>query len=890
MKPRVLLLLACLLGFTDVRPLVAQPPTAPKHVALVALAGDDKKGDITDRLLSRVLPGEVALNVGRGAPRLAAALARQGWEVRTRFSPDSKRRAGKGGDAPTEANLRDFLKGLAALRPDDEVIVVLVGHMVSLEAGAGEAGSGLYFCPQDAAYEGLTKAVEVKPGHHLLPLADVYDRLKACPARKKLLVLVTAPARMDEAEKYKPPLCAVLPKLPPPPDGVAVLTSCAEGECTAGFRGFLFALELGLINGHADGAPDFEKRDGRVTAEEWVVFAQARTRDNGENTPYPFSQQPQLLGRLPRNWVLARTDEAGGTPRPAGRPTREALLVQAYDYRRRHQDQAMQAVRVFPPYGLAKQLTHDAWDAHLWMSGLDVRWPPPPDEAPTEVNLRRYLKGLAALRPDDEVIVVLVGQMISLEAGKGTARVYFLPEDADYRKPARAADVKPAHHLLALEDVYDYLKACSARRKLLVLVTALSDYALGPGKYPRPVCARLPKLPAPPAGLTVLTSCAEGEFTSNLAEFLQSLEKGLSGLKADGAPDGKTRDGAVTVEELLAFAREAIQDHMRDRDIPQQPTVLGEMPRNWVLAGKPAPARREVLSVPFSADEASRRQKETARALKLDGPVVTNSLGMKLAVIPPGDFRLGSDQGYDDERPRPLILLSRPFLLGQHEVTQGQYQRVMGDNPSFFKKVPGQDTKDFPVEQVTFKQAVLFCNALSEREKLPPYYRLLKASKDNTGRVIDFEDYAPTGSTGYRLPTEAEWEWACRAGTDTAFSFGDKLGGKQANVDADRPGGVAEGIYLGRTAKVGSYAPNPWGLYDMHGNVAERVEESYDPTRYKKLAREVTDGSGGVGYGGLARGGAWNFAPRDCRSAVRVALPPDMPLKFVGFRVARDAE
>jgi formylglycine-generating enzyme len=156
--------------------------------------------------------------------------------------------------------------------------------------------------------------------------------------------------------------------------------------------------------------------------------------------------------------------------------------------------------------------------------------------------------------------------------------------------------------------------------------------------------------------------------------------------------------------------------------------------------------------------------------------------------------------------------------------------------------------------------------------------------------VVDFQDYGPAGGPGYRLPTEAEWEWACRAGTDTAFSFGDEATAKEANVDAGRPGGVKEGAYLGRPAQVGSYAANAWGLYDMHGNVAERVEESYDPRRYKELAAAVSDGSGGVGYGGLARGGAWNFPPADCRSATRLAVPPDATLKFVGLRVARDAE
>jgi formylglycine-generating enzyme required for sulfatase activity len=604
-----------------------------------------------------------------------------------------------------------------------------------------------------------------------------------------------------------------------------------------------------------------------------------------------------MKSRLPLLLLACLLSPAGVSSlagQPAAPPKRVALVALAYD--NRNPKLAREGVRGFGGCDrrLARELTRHGWDARLWASSPRPQLPPPADEAPTEANLRRYLKGLASLRPADEVVVVLIGHLISLEGGGpakgGGARLYFCPEDAHYQKLARAAEVQAGHRLLGVEEVYDYLKACPARQKLLVLVAATSTTLGKPAKYPPPLCARLPKLPPPPAGLTVLTSCAEGEFTSDRADFVDKLQEGLAGLKADGAPDGKHKDGAVTAEELIAYAREAVEETGERRRFPQHPTVLGRLPRDWVLAGTAVASRWKLPTVPFPAKQAQARQAEVAKLLKLEGPVLSNGLGMKLAVIPPGEFRLGSDGGYDDERPRPRVRLPRPFFLGQHEVTQAQYQRLMGDNPSFFRTVPGQDTAAFPVEQVTFKQAVLFCNALSEKEKLTPYYRLFEPRKDRTGRVVDFRDYAPAGGPGYRLPTEAEWEWACRAGTETAFAFGNEASGKQANVDAGRPGGVKDGAYLGRPARVGSYAANAWGLYDMHGNVAERVEESYDPRRYKELAAAVTDGSGGVGYGGLVRGGAWNFPPQDCRSAVRLALPPDTAPKFVGLRVARDAE
>jgi hypothetical protein len=226
---------------------------------------------------------------------------------------------------------------------------------------------------------------------------------------------------------------------------------------------------------------------------------------------------------------------------PAAPPQRVALVALAYDNRDR--DLPLLGVREFAGADgrLARELTRHGWDARLWASSPQRQLPPPAREAPSEANLRRFLKGLGALKADDEVLVVLIGHLVALEGGgpdKPAEKLYFCPEDARYQKLAKADDVKAEHRLLPLGEIYDSLKVCPARKKLLVLVVATSSALGKPAKYPRPLCSHLPKLPAP-GGLAVLTSCAEGEFTGTRGDFIDRLQEGLAGLKADGGPTAR---------------------------------------------------------------------------------------------------------------------------------------------------------------------------------------------------------------------------------------------------------------------------------------------------------------------------------------------------------------
>src|SRR5439155_4637596 len=188
--------------------------------------------------------------------------------------------------------------------------------------------------------------------------------------------------------------------------------------------------------------------------------------------------------------------------------------------------------------------------------------------------------------------------------------------------------------------------------------------------------------------------------------------------------------------------------------------------------------------------------------------MITNVIGMKLTLIPAGKFLMGSaadEAERDADEWQHEVTITKPFYMGVHEVTQGEYERVMGKNVAFFNAKNG-GSPEHPVEQVLWPEAADFCKKLSE---LP--------EEKKAGRM-------------YRLPTEAEWEYACRAGTRTVFHFGDSLSSTQANFNGRYGyGGAEAGPYLHKTAKVGSYQPNAFGLHDMHGNVAEWCWDWYDP-------------------------------------------------------------
>jgi formylglycine-generating enzyme required for sulfatase activity len=249
--------------------------------------------------------------------------------------------------------------------------------------------------------------------------------------------------------------------------------------------------------------------------------------------------------------------------------------------------------------------------------------------------------------------------------------------------------------------------------------------------------------------------------------------------------------------------------------------------------------------------------------------VPTNAVMTNMVWIPAGTFVMGSptsEADRDSGETQHTVTLTNGFYMDKYAVKQGEYLALMGSNPSYF-------TGDLnrPVEQVSWDDATNYCAHLTQQEQA-------------AGRL-------PSGWV-YRLPTESEWEYACRAGTTTAFNFGSAIHGGTANFEDHWEYDASIGyIYvsnpavptLDRTTKVGSYQPNAWGLYDMHGNVWEWCRDWYGsyPTG------SVTDPQGPVsGSGCVLRGGCYSSMGRYCRSACRYGdIGPQGRGETIGFRV-----
>ena len=265
---------------------------------------------------------------------------------------------------------------------------------------------------------------------------------------------------------------------------------------------------------------------------------------------------------------------------------------------------------------------------------------------------------------------------------------------------------------------------------------------------------------------------------------------------------------------------------------------------------------------------------------KIEKLTTTMSIkGMKLRRIPSGRFYMGSHDSDEylrgNEHPQHKVILSGNLFIGVYPVTQKQFVELMEYNPSVVT-----DNEECPVEGVSWYSAVEFCNKMSEVESLPPYYEI-KAVRRRTNNSIESARVTILGGEGYRLPTEAEWEYACRAGSITPWYFGDQV----LNV------GLYAWFYdnaIQETHPVGQRKPNPWGLYDMHGNVMEWCYDWYSDIYYQQCNEEEINPMGpNTGAAKVLRGGAWQFGAEATRCAYRNSSVPDTVAGVIGFRVCR---
>lgn len=485
---------------------------------------------------------------------------------------------------------------------------------------------------------------------------------------------------------------------------------------------------------------------------------------------------------------------------------------------------------------------------------------------PLAKTIRETIQGVLEDRnKEDLVLIAFAGHGLQFQ---GVKENYFCPMDAVLTDRST---------LISLTEVYEQLKQSKAGGKLLLVDACRNDPLAGNARAAADIQVESKirhQIPDPPGGVAAFFSCSAGQHafedeTVKHGVFFHHVILGLN-----GAAKLKPRE-EVTWDSLVAYVKAEVPNTVKSlfgnstRQIPEHRSQLRGSATLISLIRPPQPVepvpvpsspaagvKVVPLVCPFTAGQAKAAQESLAKSLGKN-VIEKNSLGMEMVIIPPGKFMMGSPANEADRSQNEgqvEVTLPAPFWLGKTEVTKGQWQKVMGTTPwkgeSFVREGP-----DYAATHVTWDDVQKFLKKLSQRD----------------------------GVT-YRLPTEAEWEWSCRAGTSSRFSFGDN------DSELDRYGwygGMADEDNADTEEyahQVGKKLANPFGLYDMHGNVWEWCEDV-------KIDQLPGGNNPKVLIGGnyrVVRGGSWNWSPHYSRSAFRLGLTPVARDYSLGFRISRN--
>ncbi len=710
----------------------------------------------------------------------------------------------------------DFV--LDGLRPEDTLVVALSGHGLQYK---GDPVS--YFVPVDG---------RVNDRDSLIALGGkggLYEKVKSCKARRKVLFVnacrnnptvgvdfANSKALLDEDRPGEVP------------EGMAALYSCSAGQKSY----YDPERKIALFFEHLIRAWKGEYSPGTaVTLDE--VFRQVcvKTKDDAYHR-YDAKQVPFPYREYQGDWVItavAKPPVPKPPSPPADKGVSRALLVGCTKYAPGEGADAPCSGNDVRGFRDALQAT--GFDDVLVMDDDG----PGAGSAPTRKAILGELdRFLQRLGPEDTAVVALSGHGVQFRGG---SVVYFAP--ADGRVPDRDTLIP----MSGPGGLYERLRASRARKKLLIVNCPRTDPTVGLGGGGRKIEIYVP--PEVAEGIVAFYSCRAGQQSHNDPKskrsiFFDYLIRGWQGEYAGGK--------AVKLEDVLdVVARKTSMDINRLFSRLQTPEVVRDYGGDWVItaaakppASKPTPLAAEVPPA------------------KADTGIVAE---MKFVPIPKGTFWMGWDS---KKRQSRQVTIDHDFELAAYCVTQGQWQQVMGNNPSSFsrqgrlkdyvKDIKDADLARFPVEKVSWDDAQEFIKKVNAQE----------------------------GGKGwvYRLPKEAEWEYACRNAAkskeECSFDFylqtgTNYLSSTQANIHGDYLGGnEAKEPDLGRPQPVGSYPANKLGLYDMHGNVAQWCED---------LDARGADR--------VVRGGCWFFSRELCRAASCHMCTPSNRESLLGFRLAR---